>query len=152
MKNGAADCQHNPTYGTSRVLLGLAHLDESLLHPYYSLLVDGAMFLVKIQNEDGGWGGAGGIVSSIEETSLATDALASMLGVAGFRGQSGFKVGQVEAAVEGGGQWLIERFSSSQEVKPSPIGLYFASLWYYEELYPWIFAVSALQRVVNLNE
>jgi hypothetical protein len=30
--------------------------------------------------------------------------------------------------------------------------LYFASLWYHEELYPWIFAVSALQRVADLNK
>ncbi|MBW8015753.1 MAG: squalene--hopene cyclase [Planctomycetes bacterium] len=150
--NEAADYQQNPTYGTARVLSGLAHLEESLLVPYYSMVVDGAKFLVKIQNEDGGWGGAAGIESSIEETALAADALAALLGVKALHGQDGFSVDQVEAAVEGGGQWIIDRFSSSAEIAPSPIGLYFASLWYHEELYPWIFAVSALQRMANLNE
>jgi squalene-hopene/tetraprenyl-beta-curcumene cyclase len=27
---------------------------------------------------------------------------------------------------------------------PSPIGLYFAKLWYYEKLYPLIFTVASL--------
>jgi hypothetical protein len=30
----------------------------------------------------------------------------------------------------------------------SPIGLYFAKLWYYERLYPLIFATAALGRVL----
>jgi len=30
---------------------------------------------------------------------------------------------------------------------PSPIGFYFANLWYYEKLYPIIFTVAALERV-----
>jgi len=149
--NEAADYQQNPTYGTARVLLGLAHLNESLLRPYYPMVIDAAKFLVKIQNDDGGWGGAAGIKSSIEETSLASDALAALFEVMGLHGQNGFPVGQIEAAVEGGGQWLIDRFSGSKEIAPSPIGLYFASLWYHEQLYPWIFAVSALQRVAGLN-
>jgi squalene-hopene/tetraprenyl-beta-curcumene cyclase len=34
--------------------------------------------------------------------------------------------------------------------EPSPIGFYFAKLWYYEELYPVIFTVGALQRVGRL--
>ncbi len=128
--NESADCQHNPTYGTARVLLGLSALDEDLMALNSSIVIDAARFLVNIQNDDGGWGGAEGIKSSIEETSLATDALAALLGIATLSGQSGFSVGQIEAAVEGGSQWLIDRFSSSEEIKPLPIGLYFASLWY----------------------
>ena len=30
---------------------------------------------------------------------------------------------------------------------PSPIGFYFANLWYYEKLYPVIFTVAALERL-----
>jgi len=30
---------------------------------------------------------------------------------------------------------------------PSPIGFYFAKLWYYEKLYPMIFATGALERL-----
>ena len=35
-----------------------------------------------------------------------------------------------------------------RKTPPSPIGLYFASLWYYEELYPLIFATGAAIRCV----
>ena len=34
---------------------------------------------------------------------------------------------------------------------PSPIGFYFANLWYYEKLYPIIFTVAALTRIANLK-
>jgi squalene-hopene/tetraprenyl-beta-curcumene cyclase len=33
-------------------------------------------------------------------------------------------------------------------MEPSPIGFYFAKLWYYERLYPRIFTVAALKRQV----
>ena len=42
---------------------------------------------------------------------------------------------------ERGRRWLKER----SEFKPSPIGLYFAKLWYSEKLYPLIFTASALK-------
>jgi len=42
---------------------------------------------------------------------------------------------------ERGKSWLKEH----SEFKPSPIGLYFAKLWYSEKLYPLIFAASALK-------
>jgi squalene-hopene/tetraprenyl-beta-curcumene cyclase len=42
---------------------------------------------------------------------------------------------------ERGRHWLKEH----SEFKPSPIGLYFAKLWYSEKLYPLIFATSALK-------
>jgi squalene-hopene/tetraprenyl-beta-curcumene cyclase len=32
---------------------------------------------------------------------------------------------------------------------PSPIGFYFAKLWYFEKLYPIIFTVAALGRAVR---
>jgi hypothetical protein len=32
---------------------------------------------------------------------------------------------------------------------PAPIGFYFAKLWYFERLYPLIFAVSCLRRAVR---
>ena len=42
---------------------------------------------------------------------------------------------------ERGRRWIKEH----SEFKPSPIGLYFAKLWYSEKLYPLIFAASALK-------
>ena len=42
---------------------------------------------------------------------------------------------------------LLQSVESGDWKKPSPIGLYFAKLWYFERLYPQIFAVAALGRV-----
>jgi squalene-hopene/tetraprenyl-beta-curcumene cyclase len=36
-------------------------------------------------------------------------------------------------------------------MNPSPIGFYFAKLWYFERMYPLVFAVSALGRVKRLR-
>jgi hypothetical protein len=50
------------------------------------------------------------------------------------------------AAVGEGIDWLMEKIGSSEGLRPSPIGFYFAKLWYYERLYPMIFTVGALAR------
>jgi hypothetical protein len=34
---------------------------------------------------------------------------------------------------------------------PAPIGLYFASLWYYEKLYPRIYAAAALEKIASVS-
>jgi squalene-hopene/tetraprenyl-beta-curcumene cyclase len=34
---------------------------------------------------------------------------------------------------------------------PAPIGFYFAKLWYYERLYPFIWTVGALGRAAKLR-
>ncbi len=57
---------------------------------------------------------------------------------------------RVKLAISRGVRWLIEQTKEGTIVPPSPIGLYFARLWYFEELYPVIFTVSALQKVQNL--
>ena len=41
---------------------------------------------------------------------------------------------------------LLELTKAGTEFTASPIGLYFASLWYSEKLYPQIFTVEALKR------
>lgn len=41
-----------------------------------------------------------------------------------------------------GARWL----QSQAEMTPSPIGLYFAKLWYFEKLYPLIFTTGAFKR------
>ena len=35
--------------------------------------------------------------------------------------------------------------------RPTPIGFYFAKLWYYERLYPMVFTVAALEAVARLG-
>jgi squalene-hopene/tetraprenyl-beta-curcumene cyclase len=127
-------CQHapddeNPTYGTARVLA--AYRDLSLLDGEAARR--GVAWLLSAQNADGGWGGAANTPSTVEETALAVEVLLDA-GPA------------TEAAVDHGLAWLVERVEAGGLHDPAPIGFYFARLWYYEKLYPIIFAVAALGR------
>ena len=72
--------EENQVYGTTRVLLALLQLQQHFkLSELQTIdLVSTVDWLLQIQNEDGGWGGEGGIESSIEETSLTIDALCSV--------------------------------------------------------------------------
>jgi squalene-hopene/tetraprenyl-beta-curcumene cyclase len=79
-----------------------------------------------------------GIESSVEETALAVDALASTGGE------------KADEQIGRGIHWLLDRVESGEWRKPSPIGLYFAKLWYFEKLYPLIFTVAALGRTRRL--
>ena len=54
--------------------------------------------------------------------------------------------GQVAPAIARGGRWLIDALDPTTATA-APLGLYFARLWYYEELYPLIFSVEGLARV-----
>ena len=49
-------------------------------------------------------------------------------------------------AVNSGLAWLVQRIESGGLHEPTPIGFYFAKLWYFEKLYPIIFSVAALGR------
>lgn len=54
----------------------------------------------------------------------------------------------MNAALRGAG-WLVERTQGGKCFPPAPIGLYFAKLWYHERLYPVIFTVAALRRLLK---
>jgi squalene-hopene/tetraprenyl-beta-curcumene cyclase len=73
------------------------------------------------------------VASSIEETGVALSAL------------GGCDADEETAeSVARGARWLIAASDRGRAVKASPLGLYFARLWYYEELYPLIFAIEGL--------
>ena len=148
--NEAVDYKQNPAYGTARVMIGLLSLPDKLIGACAPMLVNSALYLMSVQNDDGGWGGAKGVSSTIEETSLAVDALGGFFGRILELQAAGLSSELLETAVSKGANWLIERFADEQVVKPAPIGLYFASLWYYEEMYPWVFATAALEKVSNI--
>jgi hypothetical protein len=44
-----------------------------------------------------------------------------------------------------------EQLAMEKTFNPSPIGLYFANLWYSEELYPVIMTADALNSAANLS-
>lgn len=118
----------NPVYGTARVVLGLRQLAERGYALPSSMLADGVSNLLSQANEDGGWGGCRGVPSSVEETALAVAALAGWP--------------DSDEVVAAGRAWLEQALAAT--VEPTPIGLYFASLWYYEARYPELFALAAL--------
>jgi squalene-hopene/tetraprenyl-beta-curcumene cyclase len=125
--NQHAPDDENPLYGTTRVLA--AYRDLGLLAD--PAAQRGLAWLRAAQNRDGGWGGAAGAPSSVEETALAVEILADAPGA---------------DATSRGTAWLVEQIESGALERPTPIGFYFAKLWYYERLYPVIFAVAALGR------
>lgn len=121
----------NPVYGTARVLAAYRDLDAMDLPEAQR----GVEYLLAVQNPDGGWGGAKGCPSSIEETALAIEVL--------------LDVPQAHEAVQRGLEWLIPQVEAERYREASPIGFYFAKLWYFEKLYPIIFCVAALGRAVR---
>jgi squalene-hopene/tetraprenyl-beta-curcumene cyclase len=134
--NQSVPDKENPVYGTSRVLANLSRVPAACREGMDPACERAVRWLLSAQNADGGWGGASGVASSIEETALAVDALA----------------GQPEAvdAACRGADWLITNTQQGVFLPVSPIGLYFAQLWYHEELYPLVFSLSALGRVQTL--
>lgn len=134
----------NWTYGTSRVLLALAdYAGEGQIDA-------AARWLIKTQRAEGSWGGGPGSgKSSVEETALAVEALASVLESPGRAGAQVLRR-EIESALTKGVCWLLARIEEGSWLEPSPIGFYFARLWYFERLYPLIFTVGALARAARV--
>ncbi|MBI1915846.1 MAG: squalene--hopene cyclase [Planctomycetes bacterium] len=133
--NQHAPDDENPTYGTARVLAAYRDLDRMNSEPARR----GVAWLLSAQNADGGWGGAAYTPSSIEETALAVEVVLDAPGV-------DIPGSPEQAAVNKGFHWLVQQVEAGGLDQPTPIGFYFAKLWYYEKLYPIIFTVAALGR------
>ncbi len=130
---------HNPVYGTARVVNYLKDSlpffpDSKIRERLVSVIERGEQYLIGVQNEDGSWGGDKGVAGTIEETALSVAALS--------------KTQHVEAGKKGL-LWLDKAFKNNGLVS-APIGLYFASLWYDEELYPLTAYLEAVSK--NLSE
>ena len=129
--NEHAPDDENPLYGTAMVVSALREVAEAD-EPGAALLARrGAAWIASAQNDDGGWGGVRGVVSSTEETALAVEALAGTEHVGAF---------------QRGVEWLVTRVESGAWREPSPIGFYFAKLWYHEKLYPLVWTTAALAK------
>jgi len=124
----------NPTYGTARVLAAYRDCEMFDTDPARR----GLQWLKDHQNDDGGWGGVQGAPSSIEETALAVEILLSA---------------EPDAKItQRGLQWLCDRVEAASFRETTPIGFYFAKLWYFEKLYPVIFLTAALRRACQTTD
>lgn len=138
--NQSAANDANPTYGTARVISGLARSTAALRlddqGARREVVQRGIRWLLAAQNKDGGWGGAPGIPSSIEETCHAVFALsAASDDFAAPTLPNGDGDGST-VVIKNALGWLARTTSNGRMCEPSPIGLYFAKLWYWERLYP----------------
>jgi squalene-hopene/tetraprenyl-beta-curcumene cyclase len=138
--------EENPIYGSAKVLFALhEEPDPSMKRKLRSAVG----WICQNANQDGGWGGdrrSDGLAvrSSIEETSLAIEALVMATVSGSFihdREQQ-----SIRQTISYGLAWLITQVELDRHRQPAPIGFYFAKLWYYERLYPLIFAASALTK------
>ena len=82
--------------------------------------------------------------SSVEESALAIEAWLAFLppvdpGVAAAQRDD----------LERGIDWLTQAIEAGWHHWQSPIGFYFAKLWYHERLYPLVFAAAAMAQVVR---
>ena len=128
-----ADDEKAPVYGTATAIDYLM----SARHPLATELAESQIdFIVRTQNDDGGWGGNEGVKSKVTYTCRALAALRHF----GSR---------YEEARGRGWDYLYQRFKAGTLYDREPIGLYFARLWYSEELYNVLFLLNALK---GMNE
>lgn len=119
--------ENNPVYGTAQVvnhLIGSAQLASK----FDVLIQSGRQYLRSSRKADGSFGGDANAPSSIEETAVALHALSG-------------GADDVRKSV----QWLITATENGTRFPTAPIGLYFARLWYHEQLYPIVWTLGALR-------
>ncbi len=114
-----------PVYGSAVVLEHLQGLDEPFLEATKN-------FLLASQHDSGGWSGGGDGPDCVTVTARCVSALASWP--------------DTKTAVRRALEYLQPYGESPDSIPPEPIGLYFAHLWYSEELYPLIFLLNAFQE------
>ncbi len=131
--------EENPIYGTAKVLAAYSDCQRQSSEECQR----GIAYLLSCQHPTGGWGDCHDKrYTSIEETALATDILLDLLPEA--------KRNLLAPALT----YLTEMVNNGEFRTPSPIGFYFAKLWYFEKMYPLIFTCSALTKArrIYLNE
>ncbi|MFV2066217.1 MAG: prenyltransferase/squalene oxidase repeat-containing protein [Pirellulales bacterium] len=134
--------EQNPVYGTARVLMAYGASNRSTTPQARR----GIEWLCRVQHASGAWSGGSMTATdagmeelpSVEETALAVTALL----------ENSSRDPTQQEAVQQGLDWLVEAVETSRYRESAPIGLYFAKLWYYEELYPRVFTVAALGRAL----
>ena len=133
--------EENPFYGTAKVLA--AYRDAGRFDTNEAQF--GLNWIVENQSTSGGWGGGPAVrwpanslgQSSVEETALCCEILLDSQDPV-----------HAQAAWHGV-EWLVQASQADCLQQCSPIGFYFAKLWYFEKSYPLIFATAALAKAKN---
>lgn len=129
--------QRNPVYGTAVVLEALATLPEPDIQ---HLSRPALQWLLQVRNSDGGFGGAANTPSKIETSAKALSAMAAHhIDAEAMQPTVSYLLNAVEAA-------------GNHPLPAAAIGMYFASLWYDEKLYPLIFTLDALGSYLQTND
>lgn len=155
--------EQSPVYGTA---VAVEYLSMSR-HPLVARLTKkGIGYLLSTQNGDGGWGGTKDLPSKVTFTARALSALSqaadlvaddvdSTLSQAtdpvttGMDSAPSCVAGICDNAIGKGTDFLYRRFKEGTLNNAEPVGLYFARLWYSEELYNITFTLSALKQIRN---
>lgn len=145
--NQHAPAEENPLYGTSRVVLALQRIKECHRPEAQAALKAGITWILQARSSEGGWGGFPASPCSIEETAVAVEALAACYGALQPKDCSRNSRRRMRKVALEGAHWLVRETQEGTKFAPSPIGLYFAKLFYSEQLYPLIFTVAALERI-----
>jgi squalene-hopene/tetraprenyl-beta-curcumene cyclase len=127
--------ENNFSLGTARAVASLRAAGRVGLAGMDAAVEKGTGWLVAAANEDGGWGGAKGLPSTMEETGMALAALAGAPGC--------------DAAVRRGLEWMAANLSPGSPLPCAPVGLYFARLWYSEKMYPVVFGLTGALSVLS---
>ena len=128
-----AEDEKAPVYGTATAIDYLM----SAQHPVATKLARSRIgFILRTQNEDGGWGGNKDVKSKVTFTCRALAAL-------------GHFPEHYEENKQRGWNYLYERFKAGTLYDREPIGLYFSRLWYSEELYNVLFLLNALKGMTE---
>ena len=145
--NEAAPGQSNPVFGTGRVLGYLSEVPERFFAHAAWWVSRATAFLLAQQNDEGGWGGQKRLAATLEETGAAVEALAGIwLRIRDGSTIDGVSPDKLLESIDRGSQWFRQATRDGTQFAPAPIGLYFARLWYAEQLYPLIFTAGALRQ------
>ena len=124
-----------PVYGTALVV---EYIAEFIKSDYKKMLDRAVAYLICAQNQDGGWGGGKNSPSKFIYTAKAVLALCLY--------------SENNDAIKNGTDFLIKKYQNNYLNKPEPIGLYFAKLWYSENMYNKIFFLNTLNFLKNRLE
>ena len=126
----------NPVYGTSRVVSGIRYAPQEFRYLVYPMLEKSAQWLAAILCDSEK---ISSTFNSLEEVALVVHAIEKASEILPMEKEK--KTQKLHDAIKQGRTYLTDK----QDMPASPIGFYFAKLWYYEELYPLIFQ-AALKR------